>query len=90
MAIYHILMLPILLCILCTGTVSATEYPAGPTGTLEGLDEFIGWLSDLGRTLIDIFRDAMEVIGLGNETSVAEMIERLEGGLEMVNQAKGS
>jgi len=82
---YRILTIPILLCILCTGTVSAAEYPSVPTGTIEGLEEFVGWLSDLGRALIDIFQDAMEMIGLGDETYVGEMIETLEDGMEMIN-----
>lgn len=89
MELYRILLIPVLLCILCTGVVSAAEYPSAPTGSIEGLGEFVGWLTDLGRALIDIFNDAMEMIGLGNETYVGEMVESLEGGLEMVNQTKG-
>jgi len=90
MGIYRILMVPILICIFCTGSVSAAEYPAATTGTIEGLEEFISWLCDLGRGMIDIFRDAIEMIGLSDETYVGEMIETLEDGLNLVNQTMDS
>lgn len=85
------LILIVLLLFLAFGAeiVTAAEYQTAPPGTLSALGEFVDWLCELADELITIFTDAMEMIGLSNESYVSEMVDTLNDGMALVNKTKG-
>ena len=70
--------------------VSAAELPTAPLGTLESMSQFVDWLVELGEELMMIFTDAMELVGLFNETYVGDMVSTLNEGMELINQTISS
>ena len=69
-------------------TASAAEYPTAPLGSVESMTQFVEWLVELGRELIEIFTSAMDLLGLSNETYVGDMLTTLDNGMELVNATK--
>lgn len=68
-----------------SGIASAAEYPAAPLGTTDSMAQFVNWLCELVKELIEIFTSAMDLIGLSNESYVKDMLTTLEDGMELVN-----
>lgn len=71
-----------------TGIASAAEYPTAPVGSVDSMAQFVEWLVELGRELMAIFTDAMDLIGLSNETYVGDMLTTLDDGMNLVNATK--
>lgn len=69
-------------------TASAAEYPTAPLGSADSMTQFVEWLVELGRELIEIFTSAMDLIGLSNETYVGDMLTTLDDGMELVNATR--
>ncbi|MDO8841653.1 MAG: hypothetical protein Q7J09_05725 [Methanocalculus sp.] len=69
--------------------VTAAEYPTAPLGTLDSMSQFVEWLCELAEELIKIFTDAMEMIGLSNESYVSDMVDTMNDGMNLVNKTKG-
>ncbi len=70
------------------GTASAAEYPVAPLGSADSMVQFVEWLVELGRELMQIFTSAMDLIGLSNETYVGDMLTTLDDGMNLVNATK--
>jgi|GEM_PF-2408280 len=70
------------------GAASAAEYPTAPLGSADSMTQFVEWLVELGRELIEIFTSAMDLIGLSNETYLGDMLTTLDDGMELVNATR--
>ncbi len=70
------------------GIASAAEYPTAPLGSADSMTQFVEWLVELGNELMQIFTDAMDLLGLSNETYVGDMITTLDDGMNLVNATK--
>lgn len=71
-----------------SGIASAAEYSTAPLGTTDSMTQFVNWLCELGRELIEIFTSAMDLIGLTNESYVGDMLTTLDDGMNLVNATK--
>ena len=83
-----IVMIILVLSLSGAGTVSAAEYPTAPLGSADSMIQFVEWLVELANQLIQIFKSAMDLLGLSNETYVGEMLRNLDDGMNLVNTTK--